>query len=74
MRLPVGIRIRIALVLMGIVLLRSEPIARAANRQDQLRIARVPLDLLPKMAYVDVDRPRLTVVGSPAKPLQELAS
>jgi hypothetical protein len=54
-------------------LLRSEAIARAADRKDQLGIARVPLDLLAKVANVDIDRPRLTVVGPPTKSFQELS-
>ena len=41
-----------------------EAVARAADRQDQLGVARIPLDLLAQVADVHVDRARLAVVGA----------
>ena len=38
-----------------------QPVADAAHRLDQLRLVRVDLELLPQVADVDVDRPRLPV-------------
>src|SRR4249919_2439521 len=54
-------------------LLGPEAIARAAHREDQLGIARIPLDLLAQVADVDVDRARLAVVRPAPQSLQELA-
>src|SRR5262245_60118147 len=51
-----------------------EPVAGSADGEDELGIARVALDLLAQMADVDVDRPRLAVVGAPADPLEQLPS
>src|SRR6187431_2787938 len=50
----------------------AEAIADAAYREDQLRLARVALDLLSQVAHVDVDRARLAVVGATAQPLEQL--
>ena len=55
-------------------LLRSEPVARAAHRQDELGVARIPFDLLAEMADVYVDGSRLAVVGSTAQAFEELPS
>jgi len=44
------------------------------HRQDQLRLARIALDLLTKMPDVDVDGARLPVVGPAAQALEELAA
>src|SRR6188768_665168 len=51
-----------------------EAVPRAPHREDQLRLARVALDLLPEMADVDVDRARLAVVGTPADALEQLSA
>ena len=50
----------------------AEAVADAAHGQDQLGLARVPLDLLAQVADVDVDRARLAVVGAAAEPLEQL--
>ena len=52
----------------------SEAVPGAAHREDQLRIARVPLDLLAQVTHVHVDRARLAIVGAAAKSLEQLAA
>ncbi len=52
----------------------SQPVAGAADGQDQLRLARVLLDLLPQVANMDVDRARLPVGGVAPDRLQQRAS
>src|SRR5215211_979318 len=44
-------------------LLVAEPVAHAADREQVLRPPRVALELLPQVADVDVDRPRVAVGG-----------
>ena len=51
----------------------AEAVADAAHREDQLRLARVALDLLAQVTDVDVDRPRLAVVGAAPEPLEQRA-
>ena len=41
--------------------------------ENQLRIARIALDLLAQMPHVHVDRARFPVIGAPAQALEELA-
>ncbi len=53
-------------------LIVPEPIAGAAHGEDQLGLAGVALDLLAQVAHVDVDRPRLAVVGAAADALEQL--
>src|SRR5262245_37291482 len=53
----------------------AEPVAHAAYRQQILRICRVDLELLAQMTDMDVDRPRLPVVGrAPERLEQHLAA
>ena len=49
-----------------------EAVADPSHGEDQLRLVRILLDLLAEVADVDVDRPRLAVVGAAAQALEQL--
>src|ERR671912_522384 len=49
-------------------------VADPANREDQLRLVGILLDLLAQMTHVDVDRPGLAVIGAAAEALEQLAA
>ena len=52
-----------------------EPVPNAAHREDVLRVARVPLDLLAQVSNVDVDRSRVAKRGAaPELPEQRLTA
>src|SRR5919109_3286944 len=48
-----------------------EAVPDAAHREDELRLARILLELLAQVADVDVDRARLTVVGAAPERLEQ---
>ena len=49
----------------------AEAVADAAHGEDELGLARIALELLAQVAHVDVDRPRLAVVGAAPERLQQ---
>ena len=51
-----------------------EAVADPPHGEDQLRLVRILLDLLPQVPDVDVDRPRLAIVGAATQALEQLAA
>src|SRR4051794_4981567 len=49
----------------------AEAVADTTDGEDQLRLARIALELLAQVADVDVDRARLAVVRASPEPLEQ---
>src|SRR5262249_18358627 len=49
----------------------SEAVPHAPDREDELRSARIALELLAQVAHVDVDRPRVAELGAAPERLEQ---
>ena len=49
----------------------AEAVPDAAHGEDELRVPRVPLELLPQMPHVDVDRARIAELGASPERLEQ---